>query len=412
MSLFDFGSLLNFGSMANWQIFLVASYALVVAISMLRHFGVSYEFRRMHFLTPRSPQIDQRGAPLVSVLVPAKDEEETIENCIKSLQDQNYLNVEILVVDDRSNDNTANIVRNIAVQDSRVKLISVKSLPEGWTGKTHALHLGQKHARGKWLYYVDADTTQHPNALSVLLNDAIEHDVDMESVIPRLEGKSFWENVIQPVAGIFLMLLYPLSRVNNPACKDYGFANGQFILIRRKAYNKIGGHEAVRDKFVEDIQLGRHVRQAGLNLRVAMAPELMSVRMYSSMKQILSGWTRIFYSAVDAQPKKLYALSALLAAFSVLPYAIMTVFGTAMLLGNFSTYVTLSFGLAVIHEIGQMAVYARVYLKTCSSMRFLLFRIFAVGVMMQIFGRTIRTCRTHHVVWRGTQYSSELKRAA
>ena len=243
--------------MPAWELSLIALYGLVVLGTLARHWFLSAELRAATFVGPESPTL--RDGPLVSVLVPAKDEERSIGDCLRSLLRQDYARLEILVVEDRSTDRTAELVRTFAASDARVRLLQVADLPPGWTGKTHALDVAQREARGEWLLFVDADTQLAPTCVSALLHDAVTRGADLESVLPSFETSSFWESVVQPFAGACLMVLFPLSRVNDARRRDLAFANGQFLLIRRRAYDTIGGHAAVRDKFVEDVHLARRI---------------------------------------------------------------------------------------------------------------------------------------------------------
>jgi glycosyltransferase involved in cell wall biosynthesis len=315
----------------------------------------------------------------------------------------------VLIVDDRSDDDTANIVRRLASADDRLRLVQVKQLPEGWTGKTHALQVCQEHARGEWLLFVDADTIQEPSCLSVVMQDCISHQADMETLLPALEVRSFWEGVVQPFAGTMLMLLYPLRKLNDPGPDGKAWGNGQFILMSRTAYDTIGRHEAVRDKFVEDIHLARLIRKHGLGLRVASGSGVSRVRMYASLTDIVRGWSRILYSAVDFRPAKLYSLFLATCAFSVLSYVVLIASGTAWLTGDTSSFVKTAFLMAVAHEIAQLTLHARIYARSHSAMQYLPFRICGVFVVLYILAKTIRMCSTHKVIWRGTSYGQDIQ---
>lgn len=401
-----------FTDVAWWQIGLLALYAGVVLIVALRHVLVSYELRKARFLTRRSAALRSADAPLVSILVPAKDEAAGIEACLDALSAQDYPNFEILVVDDRSQDETAAIVARRAARDKRIRLLQIFELPSNWTGKTHALHQCQKEARGEWLFFVDADTLLHPSCLSIALCDCLASGADIVSLMPTLVSDSFWVSVVQPLASVLLLLLYPLSRVNNDGRKDMGFANGQFILVRRDSYRAIGGHEAVRTQVVEDIHLGRNAREKGLKLRVVVAPQLATVRMYSAVKGIVSGWSRIFYSVVDTGVSRLWSLAVLLFLFSLLPYVVLSASGIAMLAGDSSIFVKSAFALAAIHELFQWTLYARLFAHSGTSLRYLPFRIVGVFVMLYVLQKSIRMCRTHEVSWRGTTYTATLRETA
>ena len=363
----------------------------------------------MRFLTPQCPTLEGEYQPLVSIIVPARDEEAGIEDCLRSLVAQDYPNTEILVVDDRSVDQTPAIVERLARENDKIRLLRVEELPEGWTGKTHALDLCQRQAKGEWLLFIDADTQHHPSCIGVVLRDALEHAVEMESLLPSFRLHSFWERTIQPFAGICLMVLFPLQKVNRPQHKKLGFANGQFILVSRRAYDEIGGHHAVRDKFVEDIHLGRLIREKDLGLRVVVGRDISSVRMYSSLPQIVSGWSRILYSAVDFHPGKLWALVVSIGVFSVLSYAVLLVFGLLLLTGHSTPLIQAMFGLGIAHEVAQTTLMARIYRLSYSDQRYLIWRFLAVFIMLYILLRTIRMCRTHVVSWRGRAYGKEIQ---
>jgi glycosyltransferase involved in cell wall biosynthesis len=384
---------------------ILGAYGVVVAICLVRHFIWAWAMRATPFLAPGKVDWKGQTPPLVSILVPAKDEEKGIEACLEGLRQQDYPNYEILVADDRSADRTAEIVERVSQRDPRVRLVRVTQLPDGWTGKTNALQQLQTNARGQWLLFVDADTRQHPTCLSVAINDSIAHGTDMLSVMPALDMRSFWERVVQPFAAMCLMILYPLPRVNDPKRKDMGFANGQFILVRRSAYDAIGQHTLVRDKFVEDVHLGRLIRQRDLSLRVAMAPDLVSVRMYASLAEITRGWARILYSGVDCQPAKLWMIQALIVIFSVLAYVVLGITGVLIALGQATPFVWGMFWLGIAHEVLQETMFARIYHTTRSRIDYLVFRPLAVAIMLFVVGRAIRMCRTHAVTWRGTKYA-------
>lgn len=390
--------------MASWQWIVCGLYGIVVLLCLVRHFLWTWAMRNTPFLSPDSPKALDPSNPLVSILVPAKDEETGIADCLASLLTSDYPHLEILVADDRSRDRTAEVVEATARKDPRVRLVRIADLPAGWTGKCNALEQLQRHASGQWLLFVDADTRHHPSCLSGAVWAATSHGADMLSLMPSLDCRSFWEHTVQPFAGMCLMILYPLPRVNDPARKDMGFANGQFILVRRSAYEAIGRHAAVRDRFVEDIHLGRKIREKGLSLLVAMAPDLFRVRMYSTLGEIVRGWTRILYSAVEGRPGRLYLLGAFILVFSVLSYFVLGATTLGILAGKGSPFLWTMFWLGVAHETLQQTMFARIYRTTRSRLGYLWFRPLAVVVMLYVVAKAIRTCRTHRVTWRGTSY--------
>jgi cellulose synthase/poly-beta-1,6-N-acetylglucosamine synthase-like glycosyltransferase len=397
--------------MATWQIIVLSIYGVIVLAALVRHVVLSRAIRDMDFIIPATPSghpTDPPTLPTVTVLIPAKDEAAVIERCLTSVLGQQGVSFDVIVADDRSTDGTTDIVQRLARSDSRLKLVRIEQLREGWTGKTNALHQAQQHARGEYLLFVDADTVLEPGCLAGALKRAMETQADLFSMLPALEGGSFWERVIQPFASACLMILFPLKRVNDPRFPREAFANGQFILMRRSAYDQLGGHESVRNKFVEDINLARQVRRAGLNLHVAMGPDVFRVRMYSSLAAIIKGWSRIFYSAVDAQVLGVMYVASFIIIFSVTGYVAVVGAGLVWLMGHGCPFTRVLFGMGLAHVLIQMTVFARVYRLTKSSLLFLPLRFLAVGIMLYILGKTARMCQTHHVEWRGTSYGKEL----
>jgi len=191
------------------------------------------------------------NAPLISVCVPARNEERNIRACVESILAQDYPNFEVIVLEDRSTDATGEILRIIAAHDDKLRVISGSDLPKGWAGKPHALFQASASARGEWLCFVDADTFLSPTTLSSCYTKAIETRADMFTIMTLQIMGSFWEKVVMPIVMTALSVGFSPRKVNDPNSKD-AIANGQFILIKRSVYDAIGGHESVRDQIVED----------------------------------------------------------------------------------------------------------------------------------------------------------------
>ena len=175
--------------------------AIIVWIA--RHIHMLLVDRKGSFIRGDGSHCELTETPLVSVIIPARNEEENIAECLKSVFDQDYPNLEVTVVNDRSTDKTAEIVD--ALCEQRLKdgktpcpLVNIEELPDGWTGKTYALHLVTKKAKGKWLLFIDADTRHHPSNISRVMEAAQKENLDMLSLLPGLESKSFWERAMQP----------------------------------------------------------------------------------------------------------------------------------------------------------------------------------------------------------------------
>jgi chlorobactene glucosyltransferase len=243
--------------------------------------------------------------PLISVCVPARNEEKNIRRCVEALLSQNYPNFEVIVLDDRSSDATPEILRELATRDDRLKVIYGSDLPPGWAGKPHALYQAEKAARGEWLCFIDADTFLAHDALSSCYVKAIETSADLFTIMTFQITGTFWEKTILPLVMTALSVGFSPSKVNDPARKD-AVANGQFIMIRRKVYEAIGGHEKVKDQIVEDKAISEQVKWNGYRLIVADGMRVASTRMYTSLPEMWEGWTKNVYLGLHDRPALLW----------------------------------------------------------------------------------------------------------
>lgn len=256
-------------------------------------------WRGMFHLTADYP-LTLENWPTLTLVVAARNEESNIEPCLTSLLAQDYPGLEVIVVNDRSTDATGSIIRGLAEKDARVQVIDIDSLPEGWCGKNNAMQRGIQQGRGEWILMHDADCRQVcPRTLRLAMQYAVDTRADMLSLMPEHRYESFWERYLLPILTGVLMIWFRPSRVNDPR-KRHAFANGMFMLIRRSAYDAIGTHEAVRGAPMEDMAIARRVKTQGLSLRLAPTTGLFTVRMYTSLSQIVRGWERIFAGVFDS----------------------------------------------------------------------------------------------------------------
>lgn len=251
---------------------------------------------------PPEPENLARGkkCPLVSVIVPARNEERNLCRCVTSLLEQDYENFEVIVVDDGSTDATPRILEEIAQSHPRGGRLFVlrlrDNLPPGWAGKPHAIYRGTQEAHGDWLLLTDADTWHAPGALSHAVNKAIDEQVDLLSLGSRQELPGFWERVMMPMAYLGILMQYPPRLVNDP-CSPVALANGQFILIRRAVYDALGGYARpeLRDTLLDDRDLARVVKRQGYRLRMYDGRDLVHVRMYRNLSETWRGWRKNAY---------------------------------------------------------------------------------------------------------------------
>jgi chlorobactene glucosyltransferase len=253
--------------------------------------------------------------PLISVCIPARNEERNIRACVEAMLAQDYPSIEVIALDDRSSDATPSILADIASHDPRLRPISGSELPDGWAGKPHALYQASAVARGEWLCFVDADTFVMPEALSSCYAKAIETHADMFTIMTFQIMGTFWEKTVMPLIMTALSVGFSPRKVNDPKRRD-AIANGQFILIKRSVYDAIGGHEGVRDQIVEDKALAEQVKWNGYRLVVANGFSVAQTRMYTSLPEMWEGWTKNIYLGLRDQPSLL--VLGIFGAFSLL----------------------------------------------------------------------------------------------
>ncbi len=235
----------------------------------------------------------------VSIIVPARNEERNIRYCVTSLLEQDYDDYEVIVVDDGSTDATVAILDEIAQthpHGDRLWVLHLRNLPEGWAGKTHALHAGVQEATGDWLLFTDADTWHAPNALHSSITRAINEGIDLFSLATNQDLPDFWNRVMMPLAYIGISMQYPLKLVNDPS-SPVAVANGQYLLICRAVYDAVGGYARpeLRDTLLDDRDLAQVVKRSGFRIRLEDGRDLVQVHMYEGLGEIWRGWRKNAY---------------------------------------------------------------------------------------------------------------------
>jgi chlorobactene glucosyltransferase len=271
----------------------------------------------------KTPDVNSKvpqPAPLISVLIPARDEKDNIRTCLESLQKQDYPNFEILVLDDNSTDDTADIVTELASRDSRIRLLRGQPLPEDWAGKPFACYQLAQEAKGLWLLFVDADTIHEPHMLRSVLSLALEQKTSLLSGFPRQLAGSLPQKIVIPVMYFIMLGWLPLWWLHRARKPKPSMAIGQFFLFPRDEYWRIGGHKAVQARIVEDIWMGIEVsRHGGRHVAVDLSP-VVSCNMYRDIGSMWHGLGKSIYSIVAMAPIGLAGLVLAAYFFYIAPF--------------------------------------------------------------------------------------------
>lgn len=238
---------------------------------------------------------------LVSVIIPAKNEEKNIGDCLNSLLAQDYPNYEIIVANDSSTDQTEAILKSFG---SKVRYMNVSPTPQGWTGKNFAVHSAMNYAQGDWFLFTDADTRHETCSISASMAYVQSRKLAFLTLLPRCLTGGLIENILQPCMMGFIGLWFPLDQINSPDSKMH-FANGQYILMRAELHHRIGGHEKVYDQYLEDFALMKRTKESGERAECAFGISVFGTRMYHAFHSIWRGWRRIF---LHAYQKNIFSL--------------------------------------------------------------------------------------------------------
>ncbi len=292
---------------------------LAIALVWLRRTFIT--FRTLHsvpVIRPSSASEDIADCPLVSVIVPARNEENNIRQCIVSLLEQDYPRMEIVIANDNSVDGTGDIIRSFG---ERVVCFNAPPTPPGWTGKNAALHAAVDKASGEWFLFTDADTRHERTSVSSAFRHALRHNLDFLTLTPRCLVDSLAEKMIQPGAMGYMGLWFPIDRINDPR-NSLCFANGQYLFMKRSAYQLMGGHAAVRGEMLEDFAFMKKAKQHSVPFQCVLGVPVYGTRMYDTFSAIWRGWRRIYLHAFARDWASLLQKSISVFLFSFLPFVL------------------------------------------------------------------------------------------
>ena len=263
---------------------------------------------RISVCSSLSAHKDLDQLPAVSVIMPAKDEEAHVEQSARSVLASDYPKIELLLVNDRCQDRTPEIMERLAAEDSRIKVISISGLPDGWTGKTHAMYQASSHASGELLLFTDADAVMRSDTLSRTVDYFETNDLDMLSLLPGFTKRGFLEDAVHTHLALGIAFFYPLPEVNDRA-KPAGLASGCFIMMKKEMYEQIGTWERFRKELTEDVALSKAVKAGGWKLMVLRGGNMVCTRPFERLSEVCMFWKRTFYGGLDKSVPKVLRLT-------------------------------------------------------------------------------------------------------
>ena len=353
--------------------------------------------RRITQLTHGAPTSDTY--PMLSVIIPALNEERDIERSLESVLAQDYPNLEVIVLDDRSTDRTGEILEEMKERVSRLEVIHIDTLPEGWLGKNHALYVGAKRARGEWLLFTDADVRFDARALAIAVAYAQKQNLDHLAALPYLEAKSVpLKSFVSAFSLLFSIYSQPW-RVTKPGSR-WHIGIGAFNLLKKEVYGAVGTHQAIALRPDDDMKLGKLVKRAGYKQEAVFAPELMQVEWYTGSREAIRGLNKNAFAGLNySLPLALLGVASLFVT-NVLPFvAVFFTEGLARWLFAFSV-------------VTVFLVYA--WNKRLSKLPMWYAALHPFGVTVVLYATLEAVAKAlwrGSISWRGTRYSlSELRK--
>jgi len=380
------------------HVFGLVLFGLIAFFWLTHGLRVAYGAIRLPWLKDFSPAADA-DSPRISLIFAARDEEEKLPAALATLMEIDYPNLEVIAVDDRSNDATRRILDDYAAAHPRLRVVHVAELPPGWLGKPHALQEAYQVSSGDWLLFTDADVRFKPDVLRRAITLAKRRCLDHLTLFGEVEMAGFWEKILITFMGFGFHLATDSSRVNNPHSRAY-VGVGAFQLLKRSAYECSGTHRRLAMEVVDDMKLGKIVKQSGFRSEVAFAHDFIAVRWHAGLGNLIRGVTKNFFAAAGYSLAIAAAQIAGLFALSVLPFA-----GLLFGQGWIRVFAAVAVFIAVCFHAG-IAITMRV-----SPLYALTQPLSAMLMSYMILRSAFVTVKQGGIVWRDTFYPlDELRR--
>ena len=342
--------------------------------------------------------------PLVSVLIPARNEEKNINKCIKAFIKQDYPNFEIVVLDDNSSDDTYNIVKKLSKQNKNIRIFKGKPLPPGWLGKSYACHQLSSYAKGDYFIFTDADTYHHPNSISSSIAALLNNNLDSLCPFPRQIMVTIHERMTISFINFAILIFMPLALIRKSRNPLFCTGVGQYLLFKRETYFGMGGHAAVKGKILEDVHITKKTKEMGYSYMIFDGRKIISCRMYRNFRQVLTGYSRFLFSAFDYNIYMMSIVLILVTLIFLMPYIF---FPLGLIIYHWPREILLS----IIAQIGIVSL-----IRLINALRFkekifdiLLSPLSIVYLILMAFNSFFQSKFGNGIYWKGRTYQAESK---
>jgi len=375
-------------------LFYLAAFTLLFVTAVVVELSIGN--RRVRWLDTIVPATG--NLPKISLVVAGRNEERNVERAMRSLLAQDYPNLELIAVDDRSEDSTGAILDRLAANEPRLRVIHVRELPAGWLGKCHALHAGSEAASGEWLIFADADIVMDSTVLARAIAYALEQKLDHLAIAPRIEMKGFLVNCFASFFGMVFSSYFKPWKVSDPASNKY-MGIGAFNMVRAEVYRKLGGHRPIAMRPDDDMMFGKLIKKNGFLQDVLFGGRLMSVEWYSSFREMVGGLMKNSFSGTDYRVWMIVVATIVHLLFGFWPFLALLLTGGIVWWLNLASVIVLTAGsMDAARYFGLTAWRGVCYPIGCLIFIYIIWRA------------TVLTLANDGIDWRGTHYSlKELK---